>query len=124
MSELSGLDDLRPGVYRLGAGLDVDDLDTRLTEQGWTTGRVEQRPGMTGDRKWLLDAIGKALSFPRWYGANLDALADCLTELTRPTALLLPRRIGRIGQADYEAVLEVLRERTEADDEPFAVVVA
>lgn len=32
-------------------------------------------------RKAALQAIGKAFGFPRWYGANLDALYDCLTDL-------------------------------------------
>lgn len=32
-------------------------------------------------RKAALQAIGKVFGFPRWYGANLDALYDCLTDL-------------------------------------------
>jgi RNAse (barnase) inhibitor barstar len=32
-------------------------------------------------RKAALLAIGKVFGFPRWYGANLDALYDCLTDL-------------------------------------------
>ena len=30
-----------------------------------------------------------ALAFPRWYGNNLDALYDCLTDLTEDTFLTL-----------------------------------
>jgi hypothetical protein len=33
------------------------------------------------DCKAALRAIGRALDFPSWYGANLDALYDCLTDL-------------------------------------------
>lgn len=33
-------------------------------------------------RKAALQAIGSALALPHWYGANLDALYDCLTDLT------------------------------------------
>ena len=29
------------------------------------------------------------LHFPDWYGGNLDALHDCLTELTEPTELVI-----------------------------------
>ena len=29
----------------------------------------------------LHDAFGKALDFPHWYGRNLDALHDCLTDI-------------------------------------------
>lgn len=28
----------------------------------------------------VLEAIGQALHFPEWYGANFDALRDCLTD--------------------------------------------
>jgi hypothetical protein len=30
----------------------------------------------------FLEAVGKALGFPDWYGHNWDALADCLTDLS------------------------------------------
>ena len=33
------------------------------------------------DKKGVLAAIGRAFGFPDWYGANLDALYDCLTDL-------------------------------------------
>ena len=29
-----------------------------------------------------LEKIGQDLKFPSWYGANLDALHDCLTDLS------------------------------------------
>ena len=32
--------------------------------------------------------IGEALAFPSWYGANLDALYDCLTDLEEDTHLI------------------------------------
>lgn len=38
------------------------------------------------DRKAALRAIGRALAFPAWYGANLDALYDCLTDLPEQAA--------------------------------------
>jgi RNAse (barnase) inhibitor barstar len=34
-----------------------------------------------GDRRAALRAIGRAFAFPAWFGANLDALYDCLTDL-------------------------------------------
>jgi len=33
------------------------------------------------DRKEFHSRIAQALRFPDWYGSNLDALMDCLTEL-------------------------------------------
>jgi RNAse (barnase) inhibitor barstar len=38
------------------------------------------------DRRSVLQAIGQAFAFPGWYGANLDALYDCLTDLAAPGA--------------------------------------
>ncbi|WP_229795280.1 barstar family protein [Saccharothrix coeruleofusca] len=39
------------------------------------------RRGALG-RAEALAAIGEALEFPDWYGHNLDALYDCLTDLS------------------------------------------
>ncbi len=36
-------------------------------------------------RKAALQIMGAALGFARWYGANLDALYDCLTDLAQNT---------------------------------------
>ena len=37
----------------------------------------------------LHDALSKALAFPDWYGCNLDALFDCLSEVDTDTMLCL-----------------------------------
>ena len=41
------------------------------------------------DKKGLHQALKNALSFPEWYGCNLDALYDCLTEISQPIHLIL-----------------------------------
>ena len=33
-----------------------------------------------------------ALALPEYYGANLDALYDCLTEIAEPTELVVPKK--------------------------------
>ena len=33
------------------------------------------------DKDMLHDTLAAALDFPDWYGRNLDALYDCLTDL-------------------------------------------
>lgn len=41
------------------------------------------------DEIQLHQALFNALSLPEWYGHNLDALFDCLTELEEKTHLVL-----------------------------------
>ncbi len=40
-------------------------------------------------RDELHDALARQLSLPDWYGRNLDALYDCLTDLHEDTELRL-----------------------------------
>lgn len=35
------------------------------------------------------NSLAQALEFPDWYGHNLDALYDCLTEICEETQLIL-----------------------------------
>ena len=35
------------------------------------------------------DALAQAFGFPAYYGRNLDALHDCLTDIAEDTALIL-----------------------------------
>ena len=35
-----------------------------------------------------------ALALPEYYGANLDALYDCLTEIAEPTELMVPKKVA------------------------------
>ena len=35
-----------------------------------------------------------ALALPEYYGANLDALYDCLTEIAEPTELVVPKKVA------------------------------
>lgn len=35
-----------------------------------------------------------ALALPEYYGANLDALYDCLTEISEPTELVVPKKVA------------------------------
>lgn len=80
----------------------------------------------------VLDAIGAALSFPPWYGCNLDALHDCLLDLSWQSDgehVLIWAGHRQFEAADpdgYRAVLAVL---TDAIDDanprrPLSVVLA
>lgn len=41
------------------------------------------------DKAGVHHALHNALAFPQWYGNNLDALYDCLTEIFEPIHLTL-----------------------------------
>lgn len=51
------------------------------------------------------DRFAQALALPEWYGRNLDALFDCLTERQEPVSVrllhrdVLEDRLGRRGRA-------------------------
>lgn len=97
------------GIYRVD--WPGDDLVRRLTAAGWRTGVLTGTGA--GDRRTVLRGIGRALGFPSYYGANLDALWDCLTDLTEPTALVWPGWQSFAAQhpADFARVRTVLAER-------------
>jgi RNAse (barnase) inhibitor barstar len=94
----------------------VDDLAAR----GFTVGRID-----AGDRRTTLVAIGRALRFPDYYRPNLDALWDCLTDLTRPTALVWTgwEDVAVGHPDDWAGLMGVLVDRVELDP-PFTLVLA
>ncbi|MGH3912655.1 MAG: barstar family protein [Pseudonocardiaceae bacterium] len=78
-----------------------------------------------------LDAIAIALAFPAWYGHNLDALYDCLVDLSwQPDGEHLLVWVGhrQLKAADpeaYRAVLTVLADAAAADTgRPLSVLLA
>ena len=74
-----------PGIYRV---LDpVSTMSSALSDAGWVSSVVP--PAMTTGQfyRGLADAMG----WPGYFGANLDALWDALTDLSQPTAVILER---------------------------------
>ena len=61
-----------------------------------------------GSEDDLHDRLAEGFAFPDYYGRNLDALADCLSDLDGPASLTLHHaadldaalRRGRFGQFD------------------------
>jgi ribonuclease inhibitor len=66
-------------------------------------------------RKELHAAIAEALNLPEWYGANLDALYDCLTDLQEETQLQICHETElREHLGDYvQKLLKVLQAASE-----------
>jgi RNAse (barnase) inhibitor barstar len=71
------------------------------------------------DKNSLLKAIGRAFAFPDWYGANLDALYDCLTDLPErgePGWVVVLERLPEeqvLDASDRAALLDVFRDAAE-----------
>lgn len=52
------------------------------------------------ERGEAMELLGRALALPEWWGRNLDALYDCLTDLGRPVRLVLEHRQAA-GETDF-----------------------
>lgn len=68
--------------------------------------------------------LAEALDFPGWYGRNLDALHDCLGDISQPTQLIL-RHATRMqeGLGAYGVVLLRVLEDAARENENLSLVV-
>lgn len=59
--------------------------------------------------------LRSALALPMYYGANLDALYDCLTEIAEPTQIVVPADITDNEKLGWygEQLLQVLQDAAE-----------
>ena len=107
------------GVYRVLAPAPT--IADALSAAGWSAVVVPAASSTVEFYRGLASAAG----FPDWFGANLDALWDTLTDLTGPTAVILDRwtRLARAEPDAWRRILAVLEERAGLDP-PFAVVLA
>lgn len=68
------------------------------------------------NRERLHDALAEGLCLPDWYGRNLDALHDCLTDLKAETVIILhhqaafERNLGHYGARFLRLLEDVSRE--------------
>lgn len=99
------------GVHRWASALPADYVRARVVNAGLRFGHVDS--AVTSGKAGFLAAIGEALSFPAYYGRNLDALADCLSDVTAPTVVLWEHAEAlRAEDPDaYQAVLDVFATR-------------
>lgn len=70
-------------------------------------------------REDLHHIFAEALTFPDWYGNNLDALHDCLTSLTGTIRLEnweeAEANLGKYGISAKKAILSAALENTKLD---------
>lgn len=64
-------------------------------------------------RAEAMDLLGRALALPQWWGRNLDALHDCLTDLGRPVRLVVFSRADLEASPFGRRLLRVLEDSAE-----------
>lgn len=108
----------------------VPDAARALTEAR-DRGALAHLMGPVTSKDEALEAIGVALNFPAWYGRNLDALYDCLVDLSwqGPGEHVLVwaghRQLEAVDSEGYRAVLAVLDDAASASAErPLSVLLA
>lgn len=89
----------RAGPYRLPPG-----RETGLLASAASLGlqHLIYRPEGSPDTRAWLTGLGQTLSFPAHFGANFDALYDCLTDpdiLSQPGLLLVLGNLTPLGEA-------------------------
>lgn len=106
---------LTPGVYRVAG---AEDTVRTLARSGWDARLVTPATSTAQLYASLVDA----LDLPSWFGCNLDALWDCLTDLSVPTALVLDgwRSFEHAEPEQARRLVELFAERACAEP-PFAV---
>lgn len=68
------------------------------------------------DREALHDLLSRELQLPEWYGRNLDALQDCLTDRRQPVDIILLHQetlmenLGMYGTMFRKVLLDAARE--------------
>lgn len=72
---------------------------------------VEKMTGLASLHKYLRSA----LALPVYYGSNLDALYDCLTEITEETELIVPKDVTKEKYLGWygSQLLQVLQDAEE-----------
>jgi RNAse (barnase) inhibitor barstar len=112
------LDDLPRQVVRSLRGLDIEQLRAWARDAGQRFALAD----LSGcrDKTAAMRMLGRAFGLPTWFGANLDALYDVLTdEETWPVGggavvVLDPLPYGeRFGVEERDALLDVFRDVAE-----------
>ena len=75
------------------------------------------------NRQTLHRLLAEGLGFPAWYGGNLDALHDCLTDLPEPAALIIREEAAlRESLGGYAAVFFHVLEDSAKENPNFHIL--
>lgn len=70
------------------------------------------------DKDMLHDKLANSLHFPDWYGRNLDALYDCLTDMEEGVVIqflqkdMLEKHLGKYAEMLFQVVLASAKENS------------
>ena len=70
---------------------------------------------LLAERTSAMDHLTEALSLPDWWGRNLDALYDCLTDCREPRQLVVANRAALEAERFGQALLRVLTDAAQND---------
>lgn len=101
------------GPYRLPPGRETELVDAAQA-LGWPV--TCHRPANAANTSAWLTALGQALGLPAHFGANFDALYDCLTDpelLGEPGRLLILGNVAPLGEA-VDILIAVLQAASDA----------
>lgn len=104
-------------------------LEAAVIEAGWEVRAVHSKGSHTRD---VLGDFARDLEFPSWFGGNLDALLDCLSDLTtdpsREGVLIVWSGWGEFSEANPSkfvalvGVLDEARTRAARSEENLAII--
>ena len=104
-----------------GSVVEVDDtagIADQLTAAGWTVRTVAPFT----DRGGFYSAIAAALDFGDYFGHNLDALWDSLTDLRRPYAVIMDWQPFATADPDYAGKVRATLAERVGTRPAFAVI--
>ena len=113
------------GVYEIPEG-GVEALLAAAEANKYLVYRVDLRKARS--REQMLGLVGEGLELPAWYGANYDALMDCLCDLNWVPApgyvIILENchNIATLAPPEFNMMIDVFAEAANAwreEDKPF-----
>lgn len=103
-----------PAIYRIPPEVAPGDVAAAAADAGWQFIHVDG--SATTDKAALMEVMESSFGFPEWFGRNLDALADSLSDVRheRGTVVLWDRAdvFAAADPRQYNAVLSVLLSRS------------